>query len=131
MYNILFYLQKSYSLADYLSDVKNCNIRANISKLRIGDIKLNYYAGLRFNKSRTCEMCDSNVDETTEHFLLQCVKYEISRQKFTNRLNVLNIDFNSMESVDDKIAFILNVDSRAVNEICSYISEICKIRNFS
>ena len=51
IYNILSYLQKSYTLEKYLSEVKNCNIRASISKLRMGDVKLNYYTGLRFNKS--------------------------------------------------------------------------------
>ena len=125
-YNILSYLQESYSMAKYLSDVKNCNIRANITKLRVGDAKLSYYTGVRFNKPKLCEMCNINEEETAEHLVLQCAKYEQCRTKFIEKVNNLHIDFNSMLPADKM--YFLNVDHRAINEICSFLSDIFKSR---
>ena len=61
IYNTLSFLHDSYRCSPNLSDVKNVIIRANITKLRIGDIKLNYYTGLRIHKSKICEMCNNNA----------------------------------------------------------------------
>ena len=60
--------------------------------------------------------------------VLSCAKYKQSRTDFIQKLNRLHIDFDSMQ-VTDKMNFLLNVDSGAINEICCFFSEICKSRN--
>ena len=128
IYNTLSFLHDSYRCSQYLSDVKNVIIRANITKLRIGDIKLNYYTGLRLHKSKTCEMCNNNAEETVEHFILNCTKYEEARSILIQKLSQLHINFPVMNTVE-KMKFILNIDNSAISVICNYLTDILKSRN--
>ena len=128
IYNTLSFLHDSYRCSPYLSDVKNVIIRANITKLRIGDIKLNYYTGLRLHKSKTCKMCNSNAGETVEHFILNCTKYEEARSILIQKLSQLHMNFLVMNTVE-KMKFILNIDNSAISVICNYLTDILKSRN--
>ena len=51
-------------------------------KLRIGNNKLNYYTGTRFNTNTLCNLCDQNVEETVKHVLLYCNNYNSARSAF-------------------------------------------------
>ena len=62
-------------------------IRSTICKLRIGNNKLNYYTGTKFNSSKLCSGCDLNTDETVKHIFLYCSKYSNYRNSFVNSLS--------------------------------------------
>ena len=62
-------------------------------------------------------MCN-NVEETVEHFILNCTKYEAARSILIQKLNQLHINFPLMNTVK-KIKFILNIDNSAISVVCN------------
>ena len=61
--------------------------------------KLNYYIGLRLNTLTICDISDLGDNETVEHFLLYCNKYNNIRLSFIENLRKVNKYLNYM---DDK-----------------------------
>ena len=72
-------------------------------------------------------MCDSGDNETVEHFLLYCNKYNNIRQSFIENLRKVNIYLNHMDD-KSKLNFILNSENQA-SLICNYVSKLLKERN--
>ena len=68
-----------------------------IKRMRIGNSKLNKH--MRGGLSRRCRLCDRDVDETIDHFFLECTKYKndrsVLKNNITNDLKRLKLDFNS------------------------------------
>ena len=73
-------------------------------------------------------MCNNNAEETVEHFILNCTKYEEARSILTQKLNQLYINFSVMNTVA-KMKFILNIDYSAISVIYNYLNDILKSRN--
>ena len=48
-----------------------------IKRMRIANSKLNKH--MRGGLARRCKSCDRDVDETIDHFLLECIKYKDDR----------------------------------------------------
>ena len=79
-------MSEQYCFNDYLDRMSNPSIRSALCKLRIGNNKLNYCVGNKFNKLKLC-ICSSNEDETLEHVLLKCNKYSNVRNIFTKSVS--------------------------------------------
>ena len=71
-----------YKCEEYLENVQNPTVRSNICKLRIGNNKLNYYIGIKFNLSKLCTLCDKNSDETVKRVLPYCHHYSEIRKTY-------------------------------------------------
>ena len=56
IYNHISSNSNVYGFEEYLNNVKNPTLRSNICKLRIGNNKLNYYTGTRFNTNTLCKL---------------------------------------------------------------------------
>ena len=55
---------------------------------------------------RKCIYCKDNLIDDEKHFILFCKTFQIKRQCFSSRLNVLNPKFNEMTN-EEKLNFIL------------------------
>ena len=86
IYNHISSNSNVYGFEEYLNNVKNPILRSNICKLRIGNNKLNYYTGTRFNTNTLCNLCDQNVEETVKHVLLYCNNYNNARSAFIHNV---------------------------------------------
>ena len=67
-----------------------------IRRMRIGNSDLNSHQPKR--GSRLCNMCDNNSEETNEHYLLRCEKYENEREELKmnvkRNMSMMNMKFS-------------------------------------
>ena len=128
IYNHISSNSNVYGFEEYLNNVKNPTLRSNICKLRIGNNKLNYYTGTRFNTNTLCNLCDQNVEETVKHVLLYCNNYNNARSAFIHNVEK-NTNWDSLEE-NDKLMLILNVTPLHIQDICTFINKIQQSRKF-
>ncbi|MGH0192693.1 UNVERIFIED_CONTAM: hypothetical protein FKN15_021413 [Acipenser sinensis] len=88
-------LKRDYTLAEYLSTVRDTKQRQILTKYRLSDHSLAIEKGRHRQtwlpkEERLCGHCETGEVETEMHFLLQCNKYSEKRQtyfrKFANSL---------------------------------------------
>ena len=128
IYNHISSNSNVYGFEEYLNNVKNPILSSNICKLRIGNNKLNFYTGTRFNTNTLCNLCDQNVEETVEHVLLYCNNYNNARSAFIHNVEK-NTNWDSLEE-NDKLMLILNVTPLHIQDICTFINKIQQSVNF-
>ena len=126
IYNHISKFIDSYDYKPYLCNVTNPVIRSIICKLRVGNNKLNFYTGTKFNSSKLCSGCDLNTEERVKHIILYCSKYSNYRNSFVNSLSS-DIPWYSFDE-NKKLNFILNVNEQHVTQICNFINQIQKDR---
>ena len=64
-----------------------------LHQIRLGKCKLNYYKFLINNhESGLCDICMKN--ETVEHFIIQCKKYENERKVLQRKLKLITDSLN-------------------------------------
>ena len=69
-----------------------------IRRMRIGNSDLNSHQAKR--GSRLCKMCNTNSEETNDHYLLQCERYNIERDELKmsvkRNMSMMNMKFNTV-----------------------------------
>lgn len=124
-------LNREYSLADYLSTVRNIKHRNMLTKYRLSDHPLAIERG-RHKKTwlpkeeRVCNECTSGEVETEEHFLLHCNKYTSLRDLLYCQIQQIIPQFQSLHD-NDKIKVLLGEGSTA-SIVAHYIYKCHKLR---
>ena len=77
---------KDYKANPYLEDITNPKHRKTITKLRTSSHSLasetgNYYNDNNDPKNFLCKMCNSNENESVEHFLIKCPNPKLTHYK--------------------------------------------------
>ena len=112
----------------YLVDIKNTDLRKQVTKFRLSDHKLRIETGRYENLSaevRFCPFCPDKVECET-HMLLACPIYNHKRNILFNYLIEENNEFTSY-SETEKLVYIMKNISQTV---AKYISNCFEIRTF-
>lgn len=98
-------LNREYSLAEYLTSVRNTTHRNLLTKYRLSDHQLAIERG-RHKKTwlpkeeRVCNECRSGAVETEAHFLLHCDKYTTLRESLYCQIQHIIPEFQSLHETD-------------------------------
>ncbi len=115
-------------LEKYLLDIKNTDVRKQVTKFRLSDHKLRIETGRVENinaEHRYCPFCLDKV-ETEAHMLLACPIYEETRSLTFSTLERDNAEFTSYND-NEKIIFIMKNISPAVSK---FIFTAFELRTF-
>lgn len=112
-----------YIFEDYLCNIKNDNLRKQLTCLRLSlhnlEIETGRYRGIS-RENKMCHLCNQNTVESEYHFMLCCDKFRTVRRKYIGNIAWPSIQrFNSLMSSKSK-----NVQLN----ICKYIKECMKMR---
>ena len=118
----------SNKFKDYLSRIRNPDIRTIFTKFRIDMNDLNT-CRYRLKKciSPKCDVCPSE-DEDVKHVLFMCSKYNLIRKSFYD--DICNRIPHFMElPVTEKMKIVLNMKySHLDGRICKYVYDVHKFR---
>ena len=101
-----------------------------IKRIRIGNSKLNKH--MKKGPLRKCMNCDMGVEETNDHFLLECPRFNDDRNTLKinteNELNKLNLEFNvkNLIGMDMKIMASKKRSAIYKKEILKILCEVCR-----
>ena len=121
-------VQEDYKTAVYIKAIRNPTIREVYTRLRI-DMNILATSKTHGNNPITiCSMCN-NENETVEHFLLRCPKYQNIREEKFEIIAQLDTEFSNLNS-DDKTRYLLALKcpETSISTCCSYIHAIYKQR---
>ena len=111
-----------------MTDIKNTNVRKNVTKFRLSNHKLMIEVG-RHQKidaeQRFCPFCPNTVEDEF-HFLLYCPTYDIQRSTF---LDPITNKIHNFSLLPDPRKFEI-VMSYMDPDLCSFISNSMEIREF-
>ena len=80
-------------------------------------------------ENRLCSLCNSNQVEDEIHFFVQCNKYSVQRQAFTNQINRIIPDFDKKSS-PASIILIMNSKEHHIDKlVMKFVSFCMKIRD--
>ena len=120
--------KKEQGFEKYLADIKNTNVRKNVTKFRLSNHKLMIEVG-RHQKidaeQRFCPFCPNTVEDEF-HFLLYCPTYDIQRSAFLDPITSIIHNFSLLP---DSQKFEL-VMSHMDPDLCSFISNSMDVREF-
>ena len=120
--------KKEQGFEKYLADIKNTNVRKNVTKYRLSNHKLMIEVG-RHQKidaeQRFCPFCPNAVEDEF-HFLLYCPTYDIQRSAFLDPITSIIHNFSLLP---DSQKFEL-VMSHMDPDLCSFISNSMDVREF-
>ena len=120
--------KKEQGFEKYLADIKNTNVRKNVTKFRLSNHKLMIEVG-RHQKidaeQRFCPFCPNAVEDEF-HFLLYCPTYDIQRSAFLDPITSIIHNFSLLP---DSQKFEL-VMSHMDPDLCSFISNSMDVREF-
>lgn len=91
-------LNRDYTTAEYLSTVKDCELRRRMTRYRLSNHTLTVETG-RYRQNwlprerRICPYCTAGEVETETHFLTSCPNYEQIRNTFYPKFKILCPDF--------------------------------------
>ena len=101
---------------DYLSYVKNVNVRKNITKLRLSAHNLPIEKG-RYKRPekipphlRLCDECNTNMIGDEFHIIMKCNKYEQIRADFFEKMNNSEESFSNLEC-HEKFVYIMKLNN--------------------
>ena len=104
-------LKASFKIEPYIVQIRNRNQRQWLSRYRTSAHALRIESG-RYTRpvtpirDRICRYCKDGLLDDEQHFILFCDTFNIKRQCFINRMNVLNPNFDVM-TCEEKLRFIL------------------------
>ena len=117
-------LENNYEMKQYVTKVKDPNVREIFTRLRIDMNLLNTSKSNREQQNDICSFC--NVEsETVGHFLLRCSKYQNIRTQTFNTLTSHEPDFEHLNE-NDKLSYILDLRCSDINigVCCNFVSKI-------
>jgi hypothetical protein len=111
----------------YVSSNISRSERSFLAQLRFGILPIHIETG-RFTRKpieeRTCKICNSDIIEDEEHFLLSCNKYQVVRNTLFEKSCNKNPNFNTLNNAD-KIRFLMTT---MANQTAKYTKEAYNIR---
>ena len=125
----------SRGIQKYLKNIKDfeisrLNLLARTNCLPINDV----LHRMRLRQNGLCQLCDSNVIETTNHFMFECSAFENLRVNFCSEItdtlssNDLTIDFIGLPSIN-KIQLLIGDHGFYFNENIGNILDI-KVKKY-
>ena len=110
----------------YLSEIKNPQVRTQITKLRLSNHKLMIETGRHKKLAKEIRVfCPTSV-ETETHFLFKCPTYTTMRNTIFNSIVERNPMFQFYQT-NEKLKYIMtNID----NDVATYITNCFQIRTF-
>ena len=124
---IQFYsiFKHDYKISSDLDLTSNSTKRKDLNKIRINNHKLMIETG-RYNQTphidRFCPVCNSGIIEDEFHFLLQCPKYSIPREKFYNQIQHNFVDFNQLSCTELIIKLMKSQNFSVNSHLLKFIS---------
>lgn len=119
-------IKQNFGYENYLSLVKNFEIRRAICKLRISAHRLKIETGRYTNiprNERICNNCSSGCIEDETHFLISCDKYKIDRKILFDFVNRTVQNFSLLNS-EQKLVFLLsNEDCQVLNAYGKFVKD--------
>lgn len=101
----------NYGTEDYVLDNLSRSERSFLAQLRCGILPLRIETG-RFSRleleQRICQLCNSNLIESEEHFIFSCSFYTEFRNQYYDMLRNLDSNFNINLEVKEKWKIIMN-----------------------
>ena len=128
-FKLLGTLHNEYKIKNYITIIRNPEIREIYTRLRI-DMNVLSTSKSQGAQLELCPMCNLEP-ETVDHFLLKCVKYSNIRNDFISEISTHHPHFNFENLLtDDKIRYILNIDcpTEVVGSCCKFIYNIYNTR---
>ena len=98
-------VKHNHNQENYLSEIKNQNIRAAVAKLRLSSHNLMIERGRHLKlkvEERVCPHCNNSAIHDEFHALMICTKYEMERQIL---LNKFESQIDNWKNLDDKDRF--------------------------
>ena len=118
----------------YLCYINNISLRKNISKLRLSAHNLPIETG-RYKRpekippdQRYCEECNMNMVGDEFHIVMQCPKYQHSREGFLEKINELDKDMNNMDCRQKFISIMKLDNENLIKTFATFIAKIIEIR---
>ncbi len=93
---MLFGPKNNYTTAEYLSTVKDCKLRRQMTRYRLSNHTLTIEMGRLPKESRICPHCTHGEVETEQHFLTSCTNYQETRKTFYPKFETLCRDFKML-----------------------------------
>jgi len=123
-----------FKLENYITDIKNKNLRKNITKLRISAHDLMIEKG-RYHRpykipvdERICSLCDNNAVEDEKHVVNTCPKYTQEREILHNTITQHNPKFTDLTE-EEKFIYIMQCTSKPQNlALATYLKKVVTIR---
>ena len=118
--------KQNFGYENYLSLVKNFELRRAICKLRISAHRLKVEVG-RFSNiprnERICNNCSSGCIEDETHFLISCDKYKVDRNMLFDFV-VSNVhNFSKLNNEQRFVYLLSNEDSQVLNVVGKFIKD--------
>ena len=118
--------KKEQGYESYLTDIKNTNVRKNVTKFRLSNHKLMIEVGHHQKldtQERTCPFCPNAVEDEL-HFLLHCPTYNIQRSALLEPITSVIHNFSLLPDSQKFELVMCRMDSN----ICNFISNAMDIR---
>ena len=115
-------------LERYLMDIKNVDIRRQITKFRLSNHQLKIETGRHDQtpaEMRFCPLCEDAV-ENELHFLFKCPTYNPIRCQFLTNIISLVPQFQTLEDNQKLEHMMKNID----NTVAKFISDVLELRSF-
>ena len=119
-------LNREYTLAEYLSTVKDLKLRKALTRYRISDHSLAIEKGRHRQtplprEDRLCTHCTENVVETELHFLTTCPLYQDIRDTYFPQFTQTQREFVDMTK-DKKLPYLLGEIQQCANTAARFVN---------
>ncbi len=128
-------LNRDYTTAEYLSTVKDCKLRRQMTRYRLSGHTLTIETG-RYRQhwlpreSRICPYCTHGEVETEQHFLTSCPNYQDIRNTFYPKFETLYPDFKMLNK-KTQLQYLLGEKQDCISLAANYIDACHKKREES
>ena len=123
-------LHSDHKMQNYITCIKNPDIREIYTRLRIDMNILSSSRSRGLQQHEFCPFCNEE-SESVSHFLLKCKRYDYIRNDFFDCLQKRNLlESFSIMSDNDKLKYLLSVGcpTEVIGECCKFIHKIYKLR---
>ena len=127
-FTLLQFIHKDYKLQDYIVNIKNPNVREIFTRLRI-DMNILCTSKIHGSQNVTnCFLCH-NGNETVDHFLLKCAKFNDIRTENFEKFQRIDSNFINLDD-NEKIMYILSTEcpEKCLVVCCNFVTDMYKQR---
>ena len=126
-------LKRQYTVADYLTTVKNDKLRKTLTKYRLSEHSLAIETGRHRQtwlprEERLCSHCDKQEIETELHFLIQCDKYQLIRELFFPKFIQIYPNFPAIPDTE-KLQILLGEERSCAKMAAQYVAACHSLRD--
>ena len=122
-------IKQQYGFENYLSIIKNFELRRCLSKFRISShhlqIEVGRYQGTPAHM-RLCSKCDLNEVDDEIHFLFKCTKFKDEREDFLKSISELCTNFPNLDFNGKLVWLFTNENETILRTLGNFISKHCR-----